>query len=97
MVAPHDDTPVPRPSARVLLIDDNGHTLLFCSKDEAGRIGVAGREGNSQERALPSAGAQWGGAAARAARRRFVCRNAFVLLPQSAMLHQWRMRFFVAS
>lgn len=37
MVASHDDTPVLRPSARVLLIDDNGRTLLFASMDEAGR------------------------------------------------------------
>jgi 8-oxo-dGTP pyrophosphatase MutT (NUDIX family) len=38
MVAPHDDTPVPRPSARVLLIDDNRRTLLFASEDEMGQI-----------------------------------------------------------
>ncbi len=38
MVAPRNDMPVPRPSARVLLIDDNGHILLFSSKDEAGQI-----------------------------------------------------------
>lgn len=37
MGASHDDTPVLRPSARVLIIDDNGRTLLFASEDEAGR------------------------------------------------------------